>query len=40
MIEKYCASHIKNRSDAAATNLRRAPPVKKEVEAMRRGELA
>jgi integrase len=40
MIEKYYASHIKNRLDAAAINVRRVPPVKKEVEAVRRGELA
>jgi hypothetical protein len=39
MIEKYYASHIKNMLDAAAINVRRPQPVKKEVEAARRGEL-
>lgn len=39
MIEKYYASHIKNRLDAAAINVRRAKPPKKEVEAVRKGEL-
>jgi integrase len=40
MIEKYYASHIKNRLDAAAINVRRPRPPKKEVEAVRAGELA
>jgi hypothetical protein len=40
MIEKYHASHVENRLDATAINMRRIPPVKKEVEAVRRGELA
>ena len=40
MIEKYYASHIKNRLDAAAINVRRPKPAKKEVEAVMRGELA
>lgn len=40
MIEKFYASHIKNRLDASAINVRRAPPAKKEVQAVRRGELA
>jgi integrase len=40
MIEKYYASHIKNRLDAAAINVRRPRPAKKEVEAVMRGELA
>jgi len=40
MIEKYYASHIKTRLDAAAINVRRPRPPKKEVEAVRKGELA
>jgi integrase len=40
MIEKYYASHIKNRLDAAAINVRRPRPAKKEVKAVMRGELA
>lgn len=40
MIEKYYASHIKNRLDAAAINVRRPRPPKKEVEAVMKGELA
>jgi integrase len=40
MIEKYYASHIKTRLDAAAINVRRPRPPKQEVEAVRRGELA
>ena len=41
MIEKYYASHIKNRLDAAAINVRRnRPPSKKEVDFIRKGELA
>jgi len=40
MIEKYYASHIKTRLDAKAINVRRAPPAKKEVQDVRRGELA
>lgn len=40
MIEKYYASHIKTRLDAAAINVRRPRPPKKEVEAVRRGELS
>lgn len=39
MIEKYYASHIKNRLDASAINVRRARPPKKEVQDVRRGEL-
>lgn len=40
MIEKFYAAHLKNRLDASAINVRRAAPVKKAVQAVRRGELA
>jgi integrase len=40
MIEKYYASHIKTRLDARAINVRRPRPAKKEVQDVRRGELA
>lgn len=40
MIEKYYASHIKNRLDASAINVRRPRPATKEIQAVRRGELA
>lgn len=40
MIEKYYASHIKNRLDASAINIRRDKPFKKELEEAKRGELA
>ncbi|HEY0329910.1 MAG TPA: site-specific integrase [Rhodopseudomonas sp.] len=40
MIEKYYASHIKTRLDAAAINVRRPRPPKKEVQEVRKGELA
>ncbi|MCR6736585.1 MAG: site-specific integrase [Afipia sp.] len=40
MIEKFYAAHLKNRLDASAINVRRAAPVKKDVQAVRRGELA
>ncbi|MBN9585717.1 MAG: integrase [Afipia sp. 62-7] len=40
MIEKFYASHLKNTLDASAINVRRAVPAKKDVQAVRRGELA
>jgi len=40
MIEKYYASHIKNRLDAAAINVRRPRLPKKEVQEVMKGELA
>ena len=40
MIEKFYASHIKTSLNAAAINVRRPRPAKKDVEAARRGELA
>lgn len=40
MIEKYYASHIKNRLDASAINVKRVKPVPKEVQDVRKGELA
>jgi integrase len=38
MIEKYYASHIKNRLDAAAINVRRPKPEKKKEEPIKRGK--
>lgn len=40
MIEKFYASHIKTKLDAAAINVRRARPPKKQVQEVREGELA
>jgi hypothetical protein len=37
MIEKFCASHIKNTLDAAAINVRKAPRTRKAPSAQRRG---
>lgn len=39
MIEKFYAAHLKNSLDASAINVRQAAPVKKDVQAVRRGEL-
>ncbi len=39
MIEKFYASHLKNTLDASAINVRRTVPAKKDVQAVRRGEL-